>query len=175
MEEYNIVITELNRIFENGHETDHMSSKFSYQHIEHIVPQINEFEFCDFIKYLLNEAHDALWINFMISMHLKLREIPCDDIISLFDSINLRFHQIVLLLYLCKYLEIDGELILENSKLEKDRKESLKNFLKNNRSLLKKTEKDDKIIQGFNLVTKKDLSITGKKLSNCLKRRNDGC
>ena len=165
-EKYDLVIKELYKEYIGTISTD--SKGLFYERIRRLMPEINEFDFCDFIKYMLDTSLDSVWTELLICLHSKFAEIPCSDIISFFESITIRFHRIVFLIFLCKYLEVDGLVFLSKSSIKLKEKDSLVWFLRNNEEVLIKSKRDIRIIKKFSNVTQDELKKSGKKITNCL-------
>lgn len=163
-QEYKIVLKEIENLYlEKG-----KREGFFYEDIKDLISKIDEFNFSDFLKYMLEESLDSLWIEFSILLHSKFAKIPCLEIISLLESLSSKFERLVLLVYLCKYLEIDGFLVLDKSNLQTKNKMSLEHFVKNNKEFLTKSSEDIEKIERYNRVSIYELKRSGEKITNCL-------
>ena len=163
---YDLVIEELVETYQNTQTNEDVF----YKKIKQLLPKINEFDFCDFIGYMLDKSLDSIWTDMLICLHSKFVEIPCTEIIFLLESFTSRFQRIVLLVYLCKYLEVDGLMVLSKSKIESKDKDSLEHFIKSNREFLTKNQNDIQLIKKYNKVSQNELKRSGEQITNCINK-----
>ena len=97
----------------------------------------------------------------MIYSNLRFRDVELKDLTEFMEKLKNRFHRISLLIFLCKYLEIDGFLFLRSCRLSQIERESLEYFLTKNKEYMSKNASDVSAIEKYDRVKNEELVETG--------------